>query len=83
MTTPRSRFSASRMEVFFSADDRQEYLRLFPQSASKHTLDFLAWCLRSNHAHFVGLSRQERSLARMFGEAHRRYTRMVNFREGL
>jgi len=71
-----------RMDVFFSADDRQEYLTLLSQSASKHALDFLAWCLMSNHAHFVVVPRQERSLARTFGEAHRRYTRMVNFREG-
>jgi hypothetical protein len=26
MTTPRYRFAASRTDVFFSADDRQEYL---------------------------------------------------------
>ncbi len=71
-----------RMDVFFSADDRQEYLALLSQSASKHALDFFAWCLMSNHAHFVVLPREETSLARTFGEAHRRYTRMVNFREG-
>src|SRR3989304_6056565 len=71
-----------RMDVFSSADDRQEYLNLLSQSASKHALDFLAWCLMSNHAHFVVVPRQERSLARTFGEAHRRYPRMVNFREG-
>jgi putative transposase len=41
------------MDVFFSADDKQEYLDLLSQSASKHALDFLAWCLMSNHAHFV------------------------------
>ena len=41
------------MDVFFSADDRQEYLDLLSQSASKHALDFLAGCLMSNHAHFV------------------------------
>ncbi len=33
------------MDVFFSADDRQEYLELLSQWASKHALDFLAWCL--------------------------------------
>jgi putative transposase len=54
------------MDVFFSADDRQEYLDLLPQSASKHALDFLAWCLMSNHAHFVRLSRQEKLLACTF-----------------
>jgi len=30
------------MHVFFSADDRQEYLDLLSQSASKHAFDFLA-----------------------------------------
>ena len=80
MTTPRYRFSASRvqrgvrrMDVLFSADDRQEYLDLLSQSASKHALDFLAGCLMSHHAHFVGVPRQERSLARTFGEAHCRF----------
>ena len=52
-----------RMDAFFSADDRQEHLALLSQSASKHALDFLAWCLMSYHAHFVGLPRQEKSLA--------------------
>jgi len=37
----------------------------------------------SHHPHFVVVPGQERSLARTFGEAHGRYTRMVNFREGL
>jgi putative transposase len=71
-----------RMDVFFSANDREEYLDLLSQSASKHALGFLAWCLMSNHAHFVVVPRQPKSLARTFGEAHRRYTRMINFREG-
>jgi hypothetical protein len=70
MTTPRYRFSASRvqrsvrrMHVFFSADDKQEYLDLLSQSASKH------WCLVSNHAPFVVLAvTSDRPLAR-FGEA--------------
>lgn len=70
------------MDVFFSAADRQEYLSLLSQSALRHALDFLAWCLMSNHAHFVVVPRQSQSLSTTFGEAHRRYTRMVNFREG-
>lgn len=70
-----------RMDVFFSVADRQEYLTQLVQSASKHELEFLAWCLMNNHAHFVVVPRQATSLARTFGEAHRRYTRMINFRE--
>ena len=71
-----------RMDVFFSDGDRVEYLSLLSQSASKHSSNFLAWCLMSNHAHFVVMPRQSKSLSASFGEAHRRYTRMVNFREG-
>jgi REP element-mobilizing transposase RayT len=41
------------MDVFFSTDDRQEYLDLLSQSASKHALAFRAWCLMSNHAHRI------------------------------
>ena len=55
-----------KMDVFFSADDRQEYLDLLSQSASKHALDFLAWCLMRNHAHVAVVPCQERSLARTF-----------------
>ena len=73
---------ARRMDVFFSPDDRQQYLDLLTRSASKHALDFLAWCLMSNHAHFVVVPRQRKSLSATFGEAHRRYTRMINFRKG-
>ena len=53
-----------RMDVFFSPDDRQEYLNLLCQSASKHALDFLAWCLRSNHAHFLVVPDEVRSLGK-------------------
>jgi hypothetical protein len=42
-----------RMDVFFSAYDRQEYLDLLSQSASKHALDFLAWCRMSHHTCLV------------------------------
>jgi len=53
------------MEVFFSADDRQEYLDRLSQSASKNAVDFLAWCRMSHHAHFVVLPhRRDRSRPR-------------------
>jgi hypothetical protein len=57
-------------DLFFSADDRQEHLDLLSQSASKHALDFLAWCLMSNHAQFVLIPRHARALARTFGATH-------------
>jgi len=35
-----------------------------------------------NHVHLLAVPCSEDGLARAIGEAHRRYTRMVNFREG-
>jgi hypothetical protein len=58
------------MDVFFSADGRQNYLELLSQSASKHALDFLAWCLMSHHAHFVGVP-VRREIARLHGPEKR------------
>jgi putative transposase len=37
----------------------------------------------TNHVHFIVIPPDSTSLARAFGEAHRRYTRMRNFQEGV
>jgi putative transposase len=34
-----------------------------------------------NHTHLIAVPQSEESLRRAIGEAHRRYTRMINFRE--
>jgi len=71
-----------RMDVFDSDEDRLAYLRLLREQAEKHGLDFLAWCLMTNHVHLVVVPEEASSLARGLGEAHKRYTRRVNFRDG-
>jgi putative transposase len=40
-----------------------------------------AYCLMPNHIHLIGVPQSEDGLARAIGEAHRRYTRRINFRE--
>jgi REP-associated tyrosine transposase len=70
------------MPVFFSAKDREEYLELMAASAKRFGLEFWAWCLMKNHVHFLVVPKRADSLARGIGDAHRRYTRMVNFRQG-
>lgn len=37
----------------------------------------------TNHVHLIAVPEKEDSLARAIGEAHRRYTRMKNFTEGV
>ncbi len=71
-----------KMDVFFRDADRSEYLRQLSEQGRRFGVEYIAWCLMTNHVHLVAVPRQEDSLAQGIGEAHRRYTRFVNFREG-
>jgi putative transposase len=48
---------------------------------AKHQVEIWAWCLMPNHVHLIAVPQKEEGLARAIGEAHRRYTRQINFRE--
>lgn len=71
------------MDVFHSDDDRLAYLSFLSEEAARFGLEILSWCLMTNHVHFIAVPQNEASLARGFGEAHRRYTRMKNFSQGV
>ena len=67
--------------MFFSDGDRREYLNFLKAEALKNGVEIWAWCLMDNHVHFVAVPSTEEGLAKSFGDAHKRYTRMINFRE--
>ena len=71
-----------RQNVFFTDKDRQYYLDLLHRYAQESGLSFWAYCLMDNHVHLIAVPKEEGSLASGIGEVHRKYTRMVNFREG-
>ena len=71
------------LPVFTDDEDREVYLALLREQADRHGLRFEAWCLMTNHVHLIAIPKREDSLARGIGEAHRLYTRMRNFREGV
>jgi putative transposase len=71
------------MSIFRGAEDRRAYLQFIGEEASRFGVEILSWCLMPNHTHFVAVPQDSDSLARAFGEAHRRYTRMRNFGEGV
>ena len=71
------------MRVFRSDEDRLEYLRLMGEQGDRFGLRFLSWCLMDNHVHLIVVPERAESLARGIGEAHRLYTRYVNFEEGV
>ena len=70
-----------RMETFFCEEDCEEYVGLMAERCRTHGVEVWAYCLMPNHVHMVAVPHTEDGLRRAIGEAHRRYTRMVNFRE--
>ena len=71
-----------RLPIFFCEDDYRTYLRLVREWCDREGVSVWAYCLMSNHVHLVAVPTTESGLARAIGEAHRRYTRAVNFRQG-
>ncbi len=71
-----------RQQTFFADDDYVEYRTLLADSCRSCGTQVLAYCLMPNHVHLILVPADEFGLRDALGEAHRRYTRMVNFREG-
>ena len=71
-----------RMQTFFCNDDYREYLSLVGQWCGRFGNRILAYCLMPNHVHLIIVPESADGLCRGIGEAHRRYSRRVNFREG-
>ena len=71
------------LPVYFKDADRLEYLRLLKEQGERFGLRYIAYCLMTNHIHLIAIPEDETSLSRGIGEAHRLYTRMINFRDGV
>ncbi len=71
-----------RLPVFFSDDDRRLYLSLIREGCGKAGVRCLAWCLMDNHVHLILVPETADGLRAALAEAHRRYSRAINFREG-
>jgi REP-associated tyrosine transposase len=70
-----------RQQIFFCEDDYLSYIELMGEWCRKCRVEIWAWCLLPNHIHLIAVPQNENGLARAIGEAHRRYTRRINFRE--
>jgi putative transposase len=71
-----------RLPIFFGDDDRAAYLELVAAACSASGTRCAAWCLMDNHVHLILIPETADGLRATLGEAHRRYTRRINFREG-
>ncbi len=70
-----------RQQVFFDNEDRLEYLRLLKEQGQNYGLEYWAYCLMDNHVHLIVVPSDNESF-RALAEAHRRYTRRINFKKG-
>ena len=70
-----------RQDTFFCADDYRLYRDLMAQWCTHYGVEIWSYCLMTNHVHLICVPSSEEALGLAIGEAHRRYTRHVNFRE--
>ena len=70
-----------RQDVFFCDDDYLYYLELLKEWCRQENIEVWSYCLMTNHVHLIVCPSKHSNLSRAIGEVHRRYTRMVNFRE--
>lgn len=70
-----------RMQTFFHDEDYQAYITLLAEWCQKCGVEIWAYCLMPNHVHLIAVPESDDGLRRGIGEAHRRYSRMINFRE--
>jgi len=71
-----------RQETFFSEADYQAYLELMAEWCQKRQVEIWAYCLMPNHVHLIAVPGTKEGLQLAIGEAHRRYSRLINFRQG-
>jgi len=71
-----------RMETFFTEADYRKYLYLMAEWCNRCEVQIWSYCLMPNHVHLIAVPESEDGLRRAIGEAHRRYTRYINFQKG-
>lgn len=70
-----------RMETFFRQEDYQAYVALMAEWCRKCDVAIWAYCLMPNHVHLIAVPETEEGLRLAIGEAHRRYSSMINRRQ--
>ncbi|NLH50842.1 MAG: transposase [Myxococcales bacterium] len=71
-----------RQITFFNESDYESYLELMAEWCARCGVSIWSYCLMPNHVHLIATPDEADGLRRGIGEAHRRYTRRINFREG-
>jgi putative transposase len=69
-----------RQQTFFTDNDYRTYISLMAGSCREQAVEVWAYCLMPNHVHLIAVPDSEGGLRAAIGEAHRRYTKLINSR---
>ena len=72
-----------RQDIFEEESDREKYMEFFMMYKEKYKVKLYAWCLMSNHVHFVVEPSTEDGLAKVFNNTNMRYSQYFNRKRGL
>ncbi len=70
-----------RQRTFLNDGDYAAYRELMADWCRDEGVEIWSYCLMPNHIHLIAVPKTKNALRRAVGEAHRRYTRRINFRE--
>ncbi len=71
-----------RLPTFFCDDDYRMYISIMSKWLSHWEVEVWAYCLMPNHVHLVTVPPSKEALSSSIGEGHRRYSYIINSREG-
>ena len=72
-----------REDIFFEDEDRKKYLEWLLEYSDKHGLKIWAYCLMTNHVHFIVVPQNNRDiLERVMRPLHMRYAQYINNKKG-
>jgi len=67
-----------RQNIFDNEGDYKQYSEWISEYAEENNVDILAYCLMSNHVHFIVIPKKEEDLSKVFKTVHMRYSHYLN-----
>jgi len=71
-----------REDVFFTDNDRKQYLNWLKEYSKEHIVEILAYCLMTNHIHIIAVPTRGDGLERVLKPLHMRHTQRINREKG-
>jgi putative transposase len=71
-----------QQDIFLADEDRRTYLARVQEESAKYKLNILAYCLMTNHVHFICIPQAEDSLAQTFKYVNMKYSQYLNRKIG-